>query len=95
MSPTEPADEVPVPVVERDRPEERDAERSPSVLPETARASPEGEHRQRRRKRRRDRPEGQESSHREKKEKKERERKGEEATSRRFTATGAEICEVR
>ena len=75
VSPTEPADEVPVPVVERDRPEERDAERSPSVLPETARASPEGEHRQRRRKRRRDRPEGQESSHREKKEKKERKEK--------------------
>ena len=77
VSPTEPADEVPVPaqVVERDRPEDRDTERSPSVLPETAKASPEGEHRQRRRKRRRDRPEGQEPSHREKKEKKEKKEK--------------------
>lgn len=77
MSPTEPADEVPVPsqVVERDRPEDRDTERSPSVIPETARASPEGEHRQRRRKRRRDRPEGKEPSHREKKGKKEKKEK--------------------
>lgn len=86
-SPTEPADTPePEPEGDRNHPEDRDKERSPSRLPEAARGPPEeGEHRHRKKKRRKERTEGQESSHREKKkekkEKKEKKRRREEATS--------------